>query len=116
VWIVVAGWLYALVRVRRRRRFAIAIVAVPLVYLVVAHWATSRWPGNEIAMQLANRGVGYAGLLAILPLSAGIAAAARFLGRRLSTPPAAGAAAATGALAGPAAIRRAPPGAAPRRP
>jgi len=99
VWIIVAGWLYALVRVRRRRPFAIAIVAVPIVYLVIAHWAASRWPGNEIAMQLANRGLGYVGLLAILPLSAGIAAAARFLARRLSTWPAAGAAAVTAALA-----------------
>src|SRR4029453_10169375 len=51
----------------------------------------------EIAMQLANRGLGYAGLLAILPLSAGIAAGARFARRWLSrwrwVRPAAGAAA-----------------------
>ena len=98
VWIVVAGWGYALIRVRRRRPFAIALVAVPLAYLVIAHWAASRWPDNEIALQLANRGLGYAGLLAILPLSAGIAAGARLVSRRLSTWPAAGAAAATGAL------------------
>src|SRR5262249_61806482 len=56
-------------------------------------------PGTETALPLPSRGVGYAGPLAIPPLSAGIAAAARFLGRRLSTPPAAGAAAVTGALA-----------------
>jgi hypothetical protein len=56
----------------------------PLVFLVLAHWAASRWPDNEIAMQLANRGLGYAGLVAILPLSAGIAAGARFARRRLS--------------------------------
>jgi hypothetical protein len=99
VWIVVAGWVYALIRLRRRRPFAIALVAVPLVYLAIAHWAASRWPDNEVAIQLANRGLGYAGLLAILPLSAGIAAAAGVVGRRLSTWPAAGAAAVTGALA-----------------
>jgi hypothetical protein len=98
VWIVVAGWVYALIRVRRRRPFAVAIVAVPLVYLVIAHWAASRWPDNEIALQLANRGLGYAGMLAILPLSAGIAAGARLVSMRLSPWPAAGPVAVTGAL------------------
>ncbi len=83
VWIVLAGWVYGLVRVRRRP-FAVVVVATPLVFLVLAHWAASRWPDNEFAMQLANRGLGYAGLLAILPLSAGIAAGARFATRRLS--------------------------------
>ncbi len=83
VWIVIAGWVYGLVRVRRRP-FAVVVVATPLVFLVLAHWAASRWPDNEFAMQLANRGLGYAGLLAILPLSAGIAAGARFATRRLS--------------------------------
>jgi hypothetical protein len=83
VWIVVAGWVYGLVRVRRRP-FAVVLVATPLVFLVLAHWAASRWPDNEVAMQLPNRGLGYAGLLAILPLSAGIAAGARFASRRLS--------------------------------
>jgi hypothetical protein len=83
VWIVVAGWIYGLVRVRRRP-FALVLVATPLVFLVLAHWAASRWPDNEIAMQLANRGLGDAGLLAILPLSAGIAAGARFARRWLS--------------------------------
>ena len=82
VWIVVAGWAYGLVRVRRRP-FALVLVATPLVFLVVAHWAASRWPDNEIAMQLANRGLGYAGLLAILPLSAALAAGARLARRRL---------------------------------
>ena len=83
VWIVVAGWVYGLVRVRRRP-FAFVLVATPLVFLVLAHWAASRWPDNEVAMQLANRGLGYAGLLAIVPLSAVIAAGARFANRRLS--------------------------------
>jgi hypothetical protein len=98
VWLIVAGWVYALIRVRHRRPFAVAIVTVPLVYLVIAHWAASRWPDNEIAMQLANRGLGYAGLLAILPLSAAIAALARLVSRRLSTWPAAGPVVVTGAL------------------
>ena len=98
VWLVVAGWIYALIRVRRRP-FAVALVVVPLVYLVLAHWTASRWPHNEIATQLANRGLGYAALLAILPLSAGIAAGARLVRTRLSKWPAAGPAAVSGALA-----------------
>ncbi len=54
IWIVVAGWVYALFRVRHRRPFAIVLVAVPLVYLVIAHWAASRWPdqrGRDAARQ-----------------------------------------------------------------
>jgi len=98
VWLVVAGWVFALVRVRRRRPFAIVLVATPLLYLVIAHWAASRWPDNEVAIQLANRGLGYAGLLAILPLSAAVAAGAREVSRRLSPWPGAAPAAVTGAL------------------
>jgi hypothetical protein len=97
VWIVVAGWAYGLVRVRRRP-FALALVATPLVFLVLAHWVASRWPDNEIAMQLANRGLGYAGLLAILPLSAALAAGVRFARRRLSRWHWAGPAAAAAAM------------------
>jgi hypothetical protein len=97
VWIVLGGWVYGLVRVRRRP-FAVVVVATPLVFLVLAHSAASRWPDNEFAMQLANRGLGYVGLLAILPLSAGIAAGARFATRWLSTWRWAGPAAVTAAM------------------
>jgi Bacterial membrane protein YfhO len=82
IWVLAAGWIYGLTRVRRRP-FALALVVAPLVYLVVAHAAASLWPENEIALQLANRGLGYAGLLAVLPLAAALAAAARLAGRRL---------------------------------
>ena len=80
-WLVAAGWLYGLTRVRRWR-FALVLVLAPAVYLVLAHWASSRWP-NEYTLQLANRGLGYAGLLAILPLAALLAAGARLVGRWL---------------------------------
>jgi hypothetical protein len=89
VWLVVAGWVYGLVRVRQRRPFALVLLTLPLLYLVIAHWAASRWPDNEIALQLANRGLGYAGLLAVLPLAAGLAAAVRVAGRRLAGRPSA---------------------------
>jgi hypothetical protein len=49
-------------------------------------------------MQLANRGLGYAGLVAILPVSAALAAGARFASARLARWRWAGAAAAAGAL------------------
>src|SRR5256714_2557258 len=108
VWIVVAGWVYGLARVRRRP-FALVLVATPLVFLVLAHWAASRWPHNEIAMQLANRGLGYAGLLAILPLSAAIAAAARLTSTRLSRSRWPGQAVGAAALGTAAPRRRSPP-------
>jgi hypothetical protein len=81
IWVLAAGWIYGLTRVRRRP-FALALLAAPVVYLAIAHAAASLWPDNEIALQLANRGLGYAGLLAVLPLAAGLAAAARLAGRR----------------------------------
>ena len=81
VWIVVAGWAYGLVPrapspVRPRARRDATRLSRPRALGGVAGW-----PDNEIAMQLANRGLGYAGLLAILPLSAALAAGAR-LARR----------------------------------
>jgi hypothetical protein len=80
-WLVFAGWVYALIRVRRRP-FALVVVVAPIVYLVLAHWAASFRP-NEYTLQLANRGLSYAGLLAILPLAALLAGAARFVRRSL---------------------------------
>jgi hypothetical protein len=84
VWLVVAGWIYGLTRVRRRRPFALALVVAPIVYLVFAHWAAS-WRPNEVTLQLANRGLGYVGLLAILPLATAIAGGVRFAGSGLAS-------------------------------
>lgn len=69
---ILAGWLIALVRVRERRPYALALVATPIAYLAFAHWADRQWPGNLITYQLPVRGLGYAALLAILPLSAAL--------------------------------------------
>jgi hypothetical protein len=98
IWVLAAEWIYGLTRVRRRP-FALALLVAPLVYLVIAHAAASQWPDNEITLQLANRGLGYAGLLAVLPLAAGLAAAVRLAGRRLRGRAWAVPAAAAGALA-----------------
>lgn len=77
------GWIWGAVRIARRRPLAAAVMGVPVIYLVVAHVAYNRWPTNEIAVQLSNRGIGYLGLLAILPLASAIAAAGTWLGRRI---------------------------------
>jgi len=96
-WLVAAGWVYALTRIPRRR-FALMLVVAPVAYLALAHWAASQWP-NEYTLQLANRGLGYAGLIAILPLAALLAAAARQVSRWLGDRPWAGPAVVAGALA-----------------
>jgi hypothetical protein len=80
--VVLTAWAYALYRVRHRQPFALTLVLVPPAYLVLAHWTASRWPGNEAAVQLANRGLGYAGVLAVLPLAAALAAGTRWLASR----------------------------------
>jgi hypothetical protein len=82
--LVLGAWGYALVRARHHRRFALAMVLAPVAYLVIAHWSYSRWPGNEYTLQFANRGLGYAGLLAVLPLAAVLAAAGRLVIERLA--------------------------------
>lgn len=83
--IVLVAWGYTIVRVRDRRPFALAIVVAPVAYLVISHWSYSRWPTNEFTLQLANRGLGYVGLLAVLPLATALAAAARLARERATS-------------------------------
>lgn len=77
VWFVLVGWLFGVWRVVRGQRWALGVVAAPLVYLVIADLFL-RWnPSNLISLQLMNRGLGYVGVIAVLPLAAllsGIAA------------------------------------------
>lgn len=77
------GWAYAAVRVARRRRYAAAPVLVVLLGLPLAHWAAHEWPTDIAAIQLANRGLGYLGLLGLLPLAALIGDAATTAARRV---------------------------------
>jgi len=72
---VVAGLVAWVPVVMIGRRHALFLLAGPPVYLLVAHGAAATWPGNEVAVQLANRGLGYAGLLALVPLAALLARA-----------------------------------------
>ncbi|HYA44324.1 MAG TPA: hypothetical protein VED59_01860, partial [Acidimicrobiales bacterium] len=72
-----AGALYGLARIWKARPFALAVVATPIAFLVLAHTAFHYWPTNLLSMQLANRGLGYTGALAVLPLAALLARATR---------------------------------------
>jgi hypothetical protein len=65
---------------RERRAPTIVLAVVPLAYLVVAH-VSLHWLGNnEVTLQLGNRGLGYAGLLAVLGVGAFLAALTSRLG------------------------------------
>lgn len=81
---VVAAMVVALL-LEPERRGRLAIVMAPLAYLFLAHEVQRRYPFNEIALQLPNRGLGYAGLLSVLPLAVVLdrlgRALARWLGR-----------------------------------
>jgi hypothetical protein len=75
--VVLAAWVFGALRVWRRARYAAALLVVPVVYLVIGHYAAHRWPDDLVGAHLANRGLGYIGLIAVLPLAALIAAATR---------------------------------------
>jgi hypothetical protein len=76
--VMVAGWVWALWR-RRSASSTLAWAVTPLAYLMVAHASYRLFPDNQVSLQLANRGLGYAGLLGVLSLAAvGAAVSARF--------------------------------------
>jgi hypothetical protein len=82
VWLLLAGWLFAVQRFQQRQPWALALVVTPFAYLWVADLFL-RWdPNNVVSMQLANRGLGYVGLLAMLPFAALLAHATTQLGER----------------------------------
>ena len=69
--VVVAGWMYQLARLRRSGpTLAVAWVAIPGAYLLVAHGLPHLVGTTDATLQLANRGLGYVGLLAILAVAA----------------------------------------------
>ena len=67
--LVLAGFVFGVVRVYRARRLALALVAVPPTFLVIAHASFSLWPTNVIPTQLTTRALGYIAVLAVLPLA-----------------------------------------------
>jgi hypothetical protein len=84
--LVVAGWLSQLRRRahtdRTGRRRALVWVVLPAGYLVVSHGLLRLFGAGEVTLQLPNRGLGYAGLLAVFALAAPAAAIAARWGRR----------------------------------
>ncbi len=82
VWLLLAGWLFAVHQYQQRQPWALALVVTPFAYLWVAE-LFRRWdPGNVVSLQLANRGLGYVGALAVLPLAALLAHATTRLADR----------------------------------
>jgi hypothetical protein len=70
IWLLLAGWLFTVRTMAGRSRWAVGLVVAPFAYLYVAD-SFLRWnPTNLVSLQLANRGLGYVGLLAVLPLAA----------------------------------------------
>jgi hypothetical protein len=67
--LVLAGFVFGLWRAYQGRRLAFLLIAVPPVFLVIAHVSFSLWPTNVIPTQLTTRALGYIGVLAILPLA-----------------------------------------------
>lgn len=78
--VVLAGWAYQL-RAGRRSPAALVWVATPPAYLLLAHGLPHLVGQNDATLQLANRGLGYAGLLAIFAVAALLADASRRWGR-----------------------------------
>ena len=74
-----AGWLFVLRPPRHPVLPALALV--PLAYVIVGHLSFALLGSNPVTIQLANRGLGYAGLLAVLPLAALLEAGGSRLGR-----------------------------------
>ncbi len=79
IWVLLAGLVFGAWRVWQGRRWALALVAAPLAYLVIADLFL-RWNSqNVISVQLMNRGLGYVGVLLVLPLAVLLATVARTL-------------------------------------
>ncbi len=76
------GWAYGAYRLSRNRRYALALMAAPLTFLIFGHWA-GRTGFSMVTSQIANRGLGYAGVLALLPLAAFLGKAATWLAERI---------------------------------
>jgi 6-pyruvoyl-tetrahydropterin synthase-like protein len=81
--LVIAAWTSQLVKAHRQRDpSALIFLVTPPAYILVAHGLPHLLGLNGATLQLANRGLGYAGLLAILAVAALLADASRRFGRR----------------------------------
>lgn len=78
-WLLV-GVVYGAWRVASRRPGGLAVLLGPFAFLAVGDLLFEWSPQNVVSQQVPNRGLGYAGLLAVLPLAALLARATRRLG------------------------------------
>ncbi len=76
VWLVLAGWAFALLKTLRGYWRPLAMIVAPLLYLTLGHTLFHRLP-NHLTMQMAHRGLGYAGVMATFPLAMAIATLVR---------------------------------------
>jgi hypothetical protein len=76
---VALGMVWAAIRLVERRPFAMLLLAAPMAFVGFSYFVLRQFPHNEIAVQLLNRGEGYAALVAMLPLADLLAEAGRRL-------------------------------------
>jgi hypothetical protein len=77
----VIGWLYGLYRVTRNRRWSVAVLFAPIVFVLVGRALLHHYPHNNLMIQFENRTIGLVAVLALFPLAAGIDAVAALLFR-----------------------------------
>jgi hypothetical protein len=78
--LILAGFVYAAVRAARGEAKALLLFVLPIGFVVIAHAALHEWPSSVVTLQLPNRGLGYAGALAVLPLAFLLARSSRPFG------------------------------------
>jgi hypothetical protein len=84
--LVMLAWVVVLVRCAFGHREHLVFLAVPALYLAISH-VTLKYPGpGDISLQLANRGLAYAGIIALVPVAALVALAARRIGEWAEEP------------------------------
>ena len=74
------GFVYAAIRAAKGEARALLLVVLPIGFIVIAHAVLHEWPSNVVSLQLPNRGLGYAGAQAVLPLAYLLARSARPFG------------------------------------
>ncbi len=78
--LVILAWIVTILRAAFGQREHVVLLAVPAIYLVIAH-VTLSYPGpGDISLQLANRGLAYAGVIALFPVAALVGLAVTRLG------------------------------------
>jgi hypothetical protein len=80
------AWVIVLIRCALGHRELLVFLVLPALYLAIAH-VTLEYPGpGDISLQLANRGLAYAGIIALVPAAALVVLAARRIGEWAKEP------------------------------